>query len=61
MKTQAALALFDGPKKLSVVLTVDGWWITSSAISQWGVYPPRGRQFQIQAITNGRLVAEVGK
>lgn len=32
--------------------------ISDGAIAQWGEFPPKGRQFEIQALTNGVLKAE---
>ena len=32
-----------------------GIWHTT--ISSWGVYPPLGRQYELQVITNGKLKA----
>lgn len=34
--------------------------ITSSAISQWGEYPPDKRQLQLERVTNHALKAEAG-
>jgi hypothetical protein len=31
---------------------------TKQAISNWGIYPPDGRQFQLQVLTNGKLKIE---
>ncbi len=31
--------------------------IDQSSIYSWGEYPPIGRQYQLQAITNGKLKA----
>lgn len=55
MKTEDALDYFDGPQKMARALSAEGWLITSSAVSQWPDYPPMGRQFQIQTITDGEL------
>lgn len=32
--------------------------ISYEAVRKWGDYPPLGRQYQIQALTKGRLKAE---
>lgn len=32
--------------------------ISYEAVRKWGEYPPLGRQYQIQALTNGQLKAE---
>lgn len=55
MQTKVVLEHFEGPCALARALTKDGWAITSSAISQWGDYPPMGRQLQIERLTNFSL------
>lgn len=37
------------------------WTISTQAISQWGEFPPRGRQLQLQEITEGALKVEKKK
>lgn len=64
MKTKDALSYFksetmSGRQSLLHALNEGGWPITGEAISQWGEYPPLGRQFQIQLITDGQLKASV--
>lgn len=34
--------------------------ITQSTVSEWGEFPPKIRQLQLQQITRGRLKAEPG-
>jgi DNA-binding transcriptional regulator YdaS (Cro superfamily) len=53
MKTQEAISFFGTQSKLAEALA-----ITDGAVSQWGEYPPRLRQLEIQALTDGQLVAE---
>jgi len=53
MKTQDAITYFGNQSKLAKALC-----ITDGAVSQWGEYPPRGQQFEIQALTHGDLVVE---
>lgn len=52
MKTAEAAKYFGNKTKLARAL---GCWHTT--ISSWGEYPPLGRQYQIQALTNGALTA----
>lgn len=63
VKTSEAIEHFKTPEKtgrnmLAEVLTKEGWPVSPEAISQWGDFPPLGRQYQIQALTNGQLMAE---
>jgi len=53
MKTQSAIEHYGSATALADALSV-----TLPAISQWGEYPPGGRQLQIQFLTGGRLQAE---
>ena len=55
MKTSEAITFAGGSFKLSQLLNV-----TSGSISQWGEYPPDGRQLQIEKLSNGALKAEAG-
>lgn len=52
MKTIEAVEHFKTATKLAKKLGV-----TKQAISNWGVYPPIGKQFQIQVMTKGKLKA----
>jgi predicted transcriptional regulator len=38
----------------------DALGITQASVSEWGDYPPKLRQLQLQQITRGRLKAEPG-
>ena len=58
MKTKDAIKHFKtasarGAKGLAQVLD-----ISPAAIYQWGEHPPLGRQYQIEALTNGELKAD---
>ncbi len=54
MTTQEALDYYDNnPMQMAQAL---GVWV--SAIYQWGEYPPIGRQFQLEVLTEGKLKAE---
>lgn len=54
MTTQEALNHFDNsPMLLAQAL---GIWV--SAIYQWGEYPPIGRQYQLEVLTEGKLKVE---
>ena len=53
MKTSDAIEYAGGSLKLARLLG-----LSSGAISQWGEYPPAGRQLQIEKITSGKLAAE---
>tara|TARA_Y100001949_G_scaffold173344_2_gene178768 strand:- start:520 stop:744 length:225 start_codon:yes stop_codon:yes gene_type:complete len=63
VKTKDAIEHFQtgdrrGRADLARALTLDGWKVTPEAISQWGEYPPFGRQCQIQLLTDGKLKAD---
>lgn len=54
MTTQEALDYYENnPMRMAQAL---GVWV--SAIYQWGEYPPIGRQFQLEVLTEGKLKAE---
>lgn len=53
MTKQDAIDFYGGITELATALNV-----TISAISQWGDYPPGGRQMQLENITNKKLLAE---
>ena len=54
MTTQEALDYYDNnPMRMAQAL---GVWV--SAIYQWGEYPPIGRQFQLEVLSEGKLKAE---
>lgn len=53
MTTQEAIDYYGGKMGLANALNI---W--PSAIYQWGDYPPRGKQFELQVKTNGQLIAE---
>ena len=53
MNKQAAIDYFGSVAALASAIDA-----TPSAISQWGDYPPGGRQLQLEAITKGKLKAE---
>lgn len=53
MKTQEAIDHFGGIRQLAEVLKT---W--PQTIYQWGEYPPRGRQYELQVITDGKLMVE---
>jgi hypothetical protein len=53
MKTQEAIDHFGGIRQLAEVLKT---W--PQTIYQWGEYPPKGRQYELQVITDGKLVVE---
>jgi hypothetical protein len=55
MKTIEVINHFKTGCKLAEECSNDGWSITPAAISQWGEYPPQGRQRQIESITKGKL------
>lgn len=52
MKTTEAVKYFNTATELAKKLGT-----TKQAISNWGQYPPMGRQFQIQVMTKGKLKA----
>lgn len=53
MKTSEAIEHFGGLKKLADLL---GIW--PQVIYQWGEYPPKSRQYELEVRTNGVLKAE---
>lgn len=53
MKTAEAIQYFGTAAALAKALN-----IKPPSVSEWGIYPPVTRQFQIQVITNGQLKAE---
>lgn len=53
MTTQEAIAYFKTQTALARALC-----IRPAAVSQWGEYPPRLRQLELQQVTRGRLKAE---
>lgn len=56
MKTQEAIEHAGTAVNLANLLRIK----STGAISQWGEYPPDGRQLQIERITLGALKAEAG-
>jgi len=56
MTTQEAVDYFGGRKQLARCLDV---WTT--ATYNWGEYPPKGVQYELQVKTNGQLMAEAEK
>lgn len=52
MKTTDAAAFFGSKKKLA-----DALLINPSAVTQWGEFVPKSRQYQIQVLTKGKLKA----
>lgn len=54
MKTQQAIEYAGTAVNLANLLGIK----STGAISQWGEYPPDGRQLQIERITLGALKAE---
>ena len=52
MRTTDAVNHFGSQGELAKALG-----ITDGAVSQWGEFPPMGRQYQIQALTKGKLKA----
>lgn len=53
MKTEEAADYFGGRKKLADAL---GIWPHSTY--RWGEFPPKMRQYQIQVLSKGKLMAE---
>jgi transcriptional repressor of cell division inhibition gene dicB len=53
MKTQDAIDHFGSATALANAVGA-----TIGAVSQWGDFPPGGRQMQIQHLTRGKLKAE---
>ncbi|WP_025128888.1 Cro/CI family transcriptional regulator [Pseudomonas sp. PH1b] len=52
MLTTEVIAFFGGKSKVAAALKV-----SPAAISQWGTEPPRSRQYQIQVLSDGKLIA----
>ena len=57
MKTSDAVAFFGTKKAIAQACSDDGWPLTAAAVTQWGDYPPTGRQKQLESLTSGRLKA----
>ncbi len=55
MLTSEVIAFFKGKSKVATALKV-----SPAAVSQWGAEPPLARQYQIQILTEGKLVASDG-
>ena len=53
MKTKEALEYFGSVKAMTKAL--DCW---RSEIYRWGEYPPKGKQYEIEVKTEGKLKAE---
>ncbi|WP_323115400.1 Cro/CI family transcriptional regulator [Pseudomonas guariconensis] len=53
MKTRDAANHFGSKKKLAEALGIQ-----PSAVTMWGEFVPISRQYQIQILSNGKLVAE---
>ncbi len=53
MKTEEAADYFGSRKKLADAL---GIW--PHGTYRWGLFPPKMRQYQIQVLSNGKLMAE---
>ena len=56
MTTEEAIVFFD-PDKKRVRVLADKLGITVQSVYEWGEVPPRGRQFEIQALSGGALLA----
>ena len=56
MTKEEAVQYFDG----SLTVMGKALGLGKSAISNWGEYPPVGRQIQIQYVTDGFLKCETG-
>ena len=54
MKTADAINHFGTQKNLCMALGIK----TRQTIHAWGDFPPPGRQYQIEVLTNGKLRAE---
>jgi hypothetical protein len=54
MKTQDAIQFFGSQENLRTVLKIK----SRQTIRSWGDFPPDGRQYQIEVVTNGALRAE---
>lgn len=52
MLTTEVIAFFGGKSKVAAALKV-----SPAAISQWGLEPPHSRQYQIQVLSAGKLMA----
>lgn len=52
MTTQDAIDHFGS--KIAIARALGIWHTT---ISSWGVYPPLGRQYELQVVTDGKLKA----
>jgi transcriptional repressor of cell division inhibition gene dicB len=55
MTKDEALEFFGGTKRLGAALNI---W--PHAISRWGKFPPKVRQYQIQVLSEGKLRVEDG-
>lgn len=58
MKTEQAIKFFGSEAALAAKLKDNKRGligITASAVHQWGEYPPRSRQEEIEALTEGKL------
>jgi transcriptional repressor of cell division inhibition gene dicB len=55
MTTQEAIKFYKTQTKLAQALGIQ-----QGSVSEWGEYPPKLRQLQLQQITRGRLKAEPG-
>jgi hypothetical protein len=53
MKTQDAIDLFG-----SKVAIAEALGISKQAVTEWGDDVPLGRQYQLQVVTNGALIAD---
>lgn len=53
MTTEDAIRHFGGRRELAEAL---GIWVT--ATYSWGRYPPLGRQYQLQVLTDSKLKVE---
>jgi hypothetical protein len=53
MTTQEAVEHFGGQKHLIAALGLKA----RQTVTAWGDYPPIGRQYQIEVLTNGKLKA----
>lgn len=52
MTTQEAVNFYGTKAEIAKALGID-----KAAISQWGEFPPLGRQYEIQSLTKGKLKA----
>lgn len=53
MKTQEAIDYYGSIKELAKQLDI---W--AHVVYRWGEYPPKGRQYEIEVKTEGKLKAE---